>query len=143
MKRTSWSATGEVGTFGMLTPFLIAAGVLAALATSAPAEVMRPVIALGPTAVRNGTTEVSGTVGALTSGVELRINGRPAAIDGDGRFAAEVRVNRESALRLVVRDPLGRRTTTTTVPLAANVVSPRGLIASRSSTAGSSASRAR
>jgi hypothetical protein len=128
MKRTSWSSPGEVGTFGVLAPFLIAAGVLAALATSAPAEVIRPVLALGPTTVRNGTAEVSGTVGAVGSGVELTINVRRAAIDGDGRFAARVKVDQGSAIRLVLRDPLRRRTTTTSVPLAENVVSPRGLI---------------
>ena len=48
MKRAFWSATGEVGTFGMLAPFLIAAGVLAALATSAPGN--------GFTALLRGTS---------------------------------------------------------------------------------------
>lgn len=117
-----------MGTFGVLAPFLIAAGVLAALATSAPAEVIRPGLTLGPTTVHDGKAVVSGTVGTMGSGVELRINGRRAAIDGDGRFAAEVAVPRWSTLRLALNDPLRRRTTTTTVPLASNVVSPRGLI---------------
>jgi hypothetical protein len=126
MKRAFWSATGEVGTFGMLTPFLIAAGVLAALATSAPAEVIKPVIALGPTTVRDGTAEVSGTVGAIGPRVELTINGRRAAIDGEGRFAAQVKA--KNALRLALSDRPSGRVTTTTVPLASNVVSPRGLI---------------
>jgi hypothetical protein len=126
MKRAFWSATGEVGTFGMLAPFLIAAGVLAALATSAPAEVIRPVLTLGPTTVRDGTAEVSGSVSAPGTGAELRINGRRTAIDDNGRFAAQVKA--KGVLRLALSDRLSGRKTTTTVPLASNVVSPRGLI---------------
>lgn len=109
----------------MLAPFLIAVGVLAALATSAPAEVMKPAIALSPATVRGGMVKVSGTVGALNSGVELTIDGRRAAVDDEGRFAAEVKARR--TLRLALSDPLSGRKTTTRVPLAPNV-SPRGLI---------------
>jgi hypothetical protein len=103
-------------------------GVLAALAPSAPADIVKPVIVLGPTSVANGIAIVSGTVGLPSSNAELTINGQPVAIEPTGHFAATLALNGQSKLSLSVKNLLADETATTEIPLTTNIVGIGGLL---------------
>jgi len=82
---------------------LVFAAALLTLAGSAQADVVKPLVVLGPTTVRNGTAVVSGTLGLPGSAAELTINGQPAAVDAGASFAATVNLDGASRLTLAVR----------------------------------------
>jgi hypothetical protein len=105
----------------------LAAGLLT-LAGSAQADVVKPLVILGPTTVLNGTAVVSGTLGLPGSVVELTINGQPVAVDVAGSFAATVNLGGASRLTLAVRNSKGE-TMTTSIPLTTNIFGPGGLLA--------------
>jgi hypothetical protein len=107
---------------------LLAVGALAAVAPSAPADVIRPAIVLGPTTVANGTAVVSGTVGLPRSNADLTINGQPVGIDANGHFAGAVNLNGQSSLVLSVKNQLTGETMTTTIPLTTEILSLGGLL---------------
>jgi hypothetical protein len=104
-----------------------AAGLLT-FAASATADVVKPLVVLGPTTVLNGTAVVSGTLGFPASAAELTINGQPVAVDVAGSFAAIVNLGGASKLSLALRNSKGE-TMTTSIPLTTNIVGPGGLIA--------------
>jgi hypothetical protein len=114
--------------FGLLGAFLLAAGILAVLAPSAPADVIKPSIILGPSTVANGTAVLSGTLGLLHSNADLTINGQPVAVDADGHFLATVNLNGQSSLAFSTRNQLTGETMTTTIPLTTDIVGLGGLI---------------
>jgi hypothetical protein len=114
--------------FGLLGAFLLATAILAAIAPSAPADLIKPAVVLGPTTVANGTAVVSGTLGLLRSNADLRINGQPVAIDADGHFAGTVNLNGQSSLVLSARNQLTGETMTTTIPLTTDILGAGGLI---------------
>jgi hypothetical protein len=112
---------------GLLAAAVAALTVLA-LTPSAPAEVVKPLVVLGPTTVLNGIATVSGTLGPESSGAELTVNGQRVAVDAVGRFAAAVNLNGQSALTFSLKNPTTGRESTTTIPLSTNIVGPGGLI---------------
>jgi hypothetical protein len=112
---------------GLLAAAVAALAVLA-LTPSAPAEVVKPLVVLGPTTVLNGIATVSGTLGPESSGAELTVNGQRLAVDAVGRFAGAVNLNGQSALTFSVKNPTTGREATTTIPLSTNIVGPGGLI---------------
>jgi hypothetical protein len=80
---------------------------LLTLASSAQADVVKPLVVLGP--------------------AELTINGQPAAVDAAASFAATVNLDGASRLTLAVRSE--GETMTTSIPLTTNTVGPGGLLA--------------
>jgi hypothetical protein len=112
---------------GLLAAAVAALTVLA-LTPSAPAEIVKPLVVLGPTTVLNGIATVSGTLGPESSGAELTVNGQRVAVDAVGRFAAAVNLNGQSALTFSLKNPTTGRESTTTIPLSTNIVGPGGLI---------------
>jgi hypothetical protein len=112
---------------GLLAAAVAALTVLA-LTPSAPAEVVKPLVVLGPTTVLNGIATVSGTLGPVSSGAELTVNGQRLAVDAAGRFAGAVNLNGQSALTFSVKNPTTGREATTTIPLSTNIVGPGGLL---------------
>lgn len=118
----------QIGIIGVLAAFLVAAGVLALFTPSAPADVVKPVIVLGPTIVANGAAVVSGSVGAPYSSGQLTINGQPIAVDAAGNFAGTVNLNGQSELSFAVRNPVNGETTVAKIPLTTNTVGLGGLL---------------
>jgi hypothetical protein len=112
---------------GLLAAAVAALTVLA-LTPSAPAEVVKPLVVLGPTTVLNGIATVSGTLGPESSGAELTVNGQRLAVDAVGHFAGAVNLAGQSALTFSVKNPTTGRVATTTIPLSTNIVGPGGLI---------------
>jgi hypothetical protein len=112
---------------GLLAAALAALTVLA-LTPSAPAEVVKPLVVLGPTTVLNGIATVSGTLGPESSGAELTVNGQRLAVDAVGHFAGTVNLAGQSALTFSVKNPTTGRTATTTIPLSTNIIGPGGVI---------------
>jgi hypothetical protein len=112
---------------GLLAAAVAALTVLA-LTPSAPAEIVKPLVTLGPTTILNGVATVSGTLGPESSGAELTVNGQRVAVDTAGRFAAAVNLNGQSALTFSVKNPTTGREATTTIPLSTNIIGPGGII---------------
>jgi hypothetical protein len=107
---------------------LALATLVLAFARPANAEVIGPVINLGPTAVVNGLATVSGTVGEPMSGASLSVNGQPLAINSAGQFNGVVNLAGQSSLDLAVTNPLTGEVTRTTIPLTSNIIGPGGLV---------------
>ena len=111
---------------------LVLAFVLATLALAfarpANAEVVGPVVNLGPTIVANGLATVTGTVGVPMSGASLSVNGHPLSINSAGHFKGMVNVAGQSSLDLAVTNPLTCEVTRTTIPLTSNIIGPGGLV---------------
>jgi hypothetical protein len=105
----------------------LAAGLLT-LPASAQADVVKPLVVLGPTTVLNGTAAVSGTIGLPGSMAELTINGQPVAVDATGSFAATLNLDGASRLTLAIRNSKGEKMTTS-IPLTTNIIGPGGLLA--------------
>jgi hypothetical protein len=112
---------------GLLAAAVAALAVLA-LTPSAPAEIVKPLVTLGPTTVLNGVATVSGQLGPKNSGAELTVNGQRLAVDATGRFAGSVNLDGQSALTFSVKNPTTGREATTTIPLSTNIIGPGGII---------------
>ena len=122
------SQTRRVGSLGILAALLLALALLAVRVPAAPADVIRPLVVLGPAFVANGTAIVSGQLGVPSSQVELRINGERVGVQIEGQFAAAVNLNGQSNLSFAVRHLLTGESTTINIPLTTRVVGPGGLI---------------
>jgi hypothetical protein len=112
---------------GLLAAAVAALTVLA-LTPSAPAEIVKPLVTLGPTTILNGVATVSGTLGPESSGAELTVNGQRLAVDAVGRFAGAVNLNGQSALTFSLKNPTTGRESTTTIPLSTNILGPGGIL---------------
>ncbi len=99
-----------------------------AFARPANAELVGPIVNLGPTTVVNGLAVVSGTVGAPMSGVSLSVNGQPLAINAAGEFNGTVNVAGQSSLDLAVSNPLTGEVTRTTIPLNTDLIGLTGIL---------------
>jgi hypothetical protein len=104
----------------------IIAGLLV-LTPSATADLVKPLITLGPTTVLNGTAVVTGTVAPTLSNAQLTINGQPVGVDATGTFAATVNLGGVSSLNLVLSNSKGE-TMSTRIPLTTNIIGPGGII---------------
>jgi hypothetical protein len=97
------------------------------LTPAATADLVKPVVTLGPTTVLDGTAVVTGTLGPPASDARLAINGAPVSVDAAGAFAATIHLGGASRLDLVLSNSRGE-TTTTSIPLTTNILGPGGVI---------------
>lgn len=118
----------RMGVIGVLAAFLCVAGLMAIIAPSAPADVVKPAIVLGPTTVINGVAVVSGSVGAPNSSGQLTVNGQPVALDAGGNFAGTFNLNGATELSYAVRNPVTGETAVAKIPLTANTVGLGGVL---------------
>ena len=118
--RRPWIAAAGVG----------AAALVLALGKPAGADLLRPLVELGPVTVANGTATVSGSLGGDPSSATLTVNGQPVNVGPGGVFSASVDLAGKSALALTVTNSTTGDRVTTTIPLSSNVIGPDGIIPS-------------
>jgi hypothetical protein len=114
-------------------PWIVATGVAVAalvLAVGRPAgaDLLRPLVTLGPVTVANGTATLSGSLGGNPSSATLTINGQPLNVGAGGTFSATVDLAGKSELALSFTNPATGDVVTTRIPLNSNVIGPDGVI---------------
>jgi hypothetical protein len=119
---------GRLGVIGVVAASLTIAGLLAALAPSAPADTIGPAVVLGPTTVLGNTAVVSGSVGATNVNADLTINGQKVLVDSTGHFVGTINLEGQSSLALSLKNPVTGENSTTTIPLNTNVIGPGGVL---------------
>jgi hypothetical protein len=105
----------------------VAALVLAA-GRPAGADLLQPLVTLGPVTVANGTATLSGSLGGNPSSATLSINGTPVSLGAGGTFSSTVNLAGQSELALTVTNTTTGDSTTTRIPLTSNVIGPDGVI---------------
>jgi hypothetical protein len=124
MSRTSLNRRRLAGLATLASAIAVLVG-----ASSAPGDIVAPVVTLGPTTVANGLATVSGTVGVTDpSAVSLSVNGQPLQLTAAGSFAGTVNLGGQSNLSLAVTNPGTGEVNTITIPLTSNLVGPGGVI---------------
>jgi hypothetical protein len=119
--------------FAYRRPWIAAAGVAVAalvLAVGRPAgaDLLQPLVTLGPVTVANGTATLSGSLGGNPSSTTLAVNGQPLNLDANGAFSATVDLAGASELALTLTNPTTGDVVTTRIPLTSNVIGPDGII---------------
>jgi hypothetical protein len=116
-QRSPWIAVG------------VAVGALVlAVGRPAGADLLRPLVTLGPVTVANETATLSGSLGGNPSSTTLTVNGQSVSIGADGTFSATVDLAGKSELALTVTKPASGDVVTTRIPLNSNVIGPDGVI---------------
>jgi hypothetical protein len=98
-------------------------------ASTAPGDLVAPVVTLGPTTVLNGVATVSGTVAVTQpSSASLSVNGQQLGVSESGAFSGIVNLGGQSNLSLAVTNPATGEVSTLNIPLTTNLVGPGGVI---------------
>ena len=98
-------------------------------ASTAPGDIVAPVVTLGPVTVANGVATLSGTVAATQpSSLTLNVNGQPLELTESGTFSGVVNLGGQSNLSIAVANPSTGEVSTVNIPLTTNLIGPGGVI---------------
>jgi hypothetical protein len=106
------------------------AAVVLAVGRPAGADLLQPLVTLGPVTVADGTATLSGSLGGNPSSATLTVNGQPVNLGAGGTFTATVDVAGKSELVISVSNPTSGDVVTTRIPLSSNIIGPDGVIPS-------------
>jgi hypothetical protein len=107
---------------------LAVAAIVLAAGRPAGADLLQPLVTLGPVTVANGTATLSGSLGGNPSSATLTVNGQPVSLGTGGSFSTTVDLTGKSELAISVTNPTSGDVVTTRIPLTSNVIGPNGAI---------------
>jgi hypothetical protein len=107
---------------------LAVAAIVLAAGRPAGADLLQPLVTLGPVTVANGTATLSGSLGGNPSSATLTVNGQPVSLGTGGSFSTTVDLTGTSELAISVTNPTSGDVVTTRIPLTSNVIGPNGVI---------------
>jgi hypothetical protein len=118
VRRSAWVAAAGVAVGALVL----------AVGRPARADLLQPLVTIGPVTVANGTATLSGSLGGNPSSATLTVNGQPLTLGADGTFSATIDLAGKSELAFTVTNPASGDVVTTRIPLNSKVIGPDGVI---------------